>query len=330
MKIEKLVFGIFLIMLVLCLIYTSISCAQDVKRSGGFIFTSAAVGGGWYPISAGVSLVANKVLGEALITAVPGPGGVGNVMRVAKRDADIGISYSIFLSMAENGIEPYVEPVKDLRAVCGLTTNVFHFLLDPKIPGETVKEAIESNKPIKIAVAAPGDSANFTTDIILQELGYTWKDFAEVMTGGTGSRSDWWADRKCNAMAAMLQLPGSAIMQAIFSRSGKLLQVNEEVRESLVKKYGYLPIEIPENMYEGQKKPIYTVGIKCLIFAHKDVSEEVVYAITKAIAENNVYLSGVHSSFKDYIPEDMCKGLGIQLHPGAIRYCKEVGFKYDE
>jgi TRAP-type uncharacterized transport system substrate-binding protein len=55
------------------------------------------------------------------------------------------------------------------------------------------------------------------------------------------------------------------------------------------------------------------------------LDEDLVYKLVKALYENNDYLLKIHPSAAYTTPENAVKYSPIPLHPGTIRYLKEVG-----
>ena len=57
-----------------------------------------------------------------------------------------------------------------------------------------------------------------------------------------------------------------------------------------------------------------------------DVSDELVYAVTKAVFENLDTFKEQHPAFANLDPKKMLTdGISAPLHPGAIKYYKEAG-----
>ena len=77
------------------------------------------------------------------------------------------------------------------------------------------------------------------------------------------------------------------------------------------------------------KKDATTFGVKATVVTSANVSEELVYLVTKAVFENlegDYGFKDQHKAFQFLKKEDMVKdGLSAPLHPGAIKYYKEVG-----
>jgi len=58
-----------------------------------------------------------------------------------------------------------------------------------------------------------------------------------------------------------------------------------------------------------------------------DVSDELVYKITKAIVEHNDKLGASFGAFKNAKSATMAPANAMPYHPGALRYYKEAGIK---
>jgi hypothetical protein len=88
----------------------------------------------------------------------------------------------------------------------------------------------------------------------------------------------------------------------------------------------YAKAVIPAGTYTGQKKDVTTFGVKATVVTSVDVSAELVYLVTKAVFENFDDFRKQHPAFGPLEKKNMISdGLSAPLHPGAIKYYKEVG-----
>lgn len=63
-----------------------------------------------------------------------------------------------------------------------------------------------------------------------------------------------------------------------------------------------------------------------LIFAHKDVADDIAYAVAEAIHQNKEILASTFGVFNRFDPDQMGKTQGdLPYHPGAIDYFREAG-----
>ena len=56
-----------------------------------------------------------------------------------------------------------------------------------------------------------------------------------------------------------------------------------------------------------------------------DVDENHVYLLTKALYENLPFLQAIHKATNAMDVNNAMAGLPVPLHPGAMKYYKEVG-----
>jgi TRAP transporter TAXI family solute receptor len=84
-------------------------------------------------------------------------------------------------------------------------------------------------------------------------------------------------------------------------------------------------VKIPANTYKGQDKDVETAGVANYLVTHADVSDELVYQMTKLVFESQNELGAAHAVGKEIRLENAMAGVPIPLHPGAQRYFRERG-----
>ena len=65
-----------------------------------------------------------------------------------------------------------------------------------------------------------------------------------------------------------------------------------------------------------------------MMFTNADVPEETIYRLTKALFENKDASTAIYSVCEEYNLEkqkEQLGNIGIEIHPGALRYYREVG-----
>jgi TRAP transporter TAXI family solute receptor len=82
---------------------------------------------------------------------------------------------------------------------------------------------------------------------------------------------------------------------------------------------------IPKGTYKQQTADHKTVGVYNFSIAHKDVPDDLAYAVTKAVLENNAALVKGHAAGKETLTENWNRNTFLPFHPGAVRYYKEKG-----
>ena len=92
--------------------------------------------------------------------------------------------------------------------------------------------------------------------------------------------------------------------------------------------YQEVPAEVIEGAYEGRVEadgPAYFWTFPYQIMVRDEVDEETVYQLTKALWENIDRVNGASAGLSLLRTETALEGLSADLHPGAMRYYREVG-----
>ena len=82
---------------------------------------------------------------------------------------------------------------------------------------------------------------------------------------------------------------------------------------------------IPRGAYRQLREDQLTVGVFNFAIAHKDLPEDLVYEITRAVLEGQPALAKAHPAAKETLIENWNRNSAIPFHPGALRYYKEKG-----
>lgn len=75
----------------------------------------------------------------------------------------------------------------------------------------------------------------------------------------------------------------------------------------------------------GLIEPANIVEIPWMMFTHADAPEDLVYQVTRAVAENNAKLGEAFGAFKRAEVAKMAPQSTVEYHPGALKYYKEAG-----
>jgi TRAP transporter TAXI family solute receptor len=120
--------------------------------------------------------------------------------------------------------------------------------------------------------------------------------------------------------------PASAVMDLASARDIHLVPVDEKTMADLKKQNpGYNKLVIKAGTYPKQDKDVPVIGYSTHIVAACDLPEDVVYKITKAMAENVGDMAAVVKPIAGLTPKDMAVDIGVPFHKGATRYYKEKG-----
>lgn len=135
-----------------------------------------------------------------------------------------------------------------------------------------------------------------------------------------------WAAFKEGQTDAAIAAAGSAPvreMDAVISGGVKYLpltasdQLFKDLPKTRIEKVE--PGEAMNGIVEPTDLHVYEV----VLFANADVPEDVIYKVTKALAENEKELRASGPLWKTYRPQNIAMDHGLEYHPGAVKYYKE-------
>jgi TRAP transporter TAXI family solute receptor len=82
---------------------------------------------------------------------------------------------------------------------------------------------------------------------------------------------------------------------------------------------------IPAGTYKTLQENLSSVGLFNFAIAHKDLPDDLVYGIVKAVMENHARMVQAHPAAKETVPQNVAKNRFLPFHPGAVKYFRELG-----
>lgn len=86
---------------------------------------------------------------------------------------------------------------------------------------------------------------------------------------------------------------------------------------------------VPKGAYRQQTADQKTIGLYNFAIAHRDMTDDLAYAITRTALENAARLAKSHPAGRETIAANAGRNSFLAFHPGAVRYYKEKGVKLD-
>ncbi|WP_340151212.1 TAXI family TRAP transporter solute-binding subunit [uncultured Sneathiella sp.] len=315
-----------------------LSAGSTAQADNNITILGGPVGGGWYMIASGMAEIIQSTYPELVVRVVPG-GGLVNPPRVGTGDADFALSLSVNTEMAMKGGDPYEEAYEDIRSVAwGFNTTVYQVVAREEVPVNTFDEIISEKFAAKLATPGMQTMGGWTVKKLFNEYDVSIddvKDWGGAHYQGSHSRSgDLLRDGQANILMTLLPLPAPNILEVSNVRKLKFLPMSDELMGKMVEKYGYGRGEIPVDAYKGAiqiDKPIPALTIASGLIANANLSDEVVYKVTKALMDNADRVRKIHRSMVTFVPGEIAKAENrgnIGLHPGAQKYFEEAGINY--
>jgi uncharacterized protein len=187
-------------------------------------------------------------------------------------------------------------------------------------------KTIADLKGKKVSVGAPGSGTFANAEQILETHGMTMKDIDAKHLSFDESTAGI-QDGSIDVAFVTAGTPTGAVEGLGATEDVVILAIEADKAEELIAKYPYYAKdEVPSGVY-GLTDSVPTVAVLAMLVVREDLSEQLVYDITKAIFENTDKIG--HAKAKLIKAENALNGVGIEVHPGAQKYYDEKGISAD-
>lgn len=304
-------------LLVIALVALGVGCVPGAVKVT--IYTGGTAGT-YYPLGGAMAKIITDYAPGIEGTAVTSGASVTNARLIAEKEAEIVLLQNDIASYAYNGIEMFAEsPVENIRGMAVLYPELIQIIALKGI------NTVYDLKGKKVGIGAPGSGTAACALQILDAAGITRAntnlsdlDFKEV--------SSALKDKTIDAGIIVAGIPTAAVTDVATVREVMPVAVPDEIYEKIKTQYPfYVKVTIPAGTYKGLDKDVETVAVMAMLGVRADLSEEVIYEITKAIFEHTDILVATHKRAVDITLETALDGMSIPLHPGAEKYFKEQG-----
>ena len=327
-KINRLaVFALSLILITVLVIPTG--PVQAAKKTTSLVIATATTGGTYYPMGVGMASLWSIRLAKKhgiMVQAITSAGSGENVNMLRGKEVDLAILQGLFGKSVWNGLGAYKgKQLKTIRSVTMLWPNVEHFVL---IANKAKSGTPTDIKGLRFSIGRAGSGTERSGLTIMSALGMT-RDSVKGEYLGYFESAKAMKDKRLSGANIPAGPPVAAVTD-LFATPGlkvKILEFTDAQLETINRTTAYPGYRyiIKSGTYPGQKKDVRTIAQPNLLVIHEDVSDEVAYLLTKTLFDNPEFLKNVHKMGKFITKENALSGLPVPLHPGAMKYYKEVG-----
>ncbi len=288
---------------------------------------TGGVTGVYYPAGGAICLLVNKGRNDhGIRCSVESTGGsVSNLNKIRSGELDMGIAQSDWQFHSYMGTARFAEqgPFQELRSVFSLHPEPFTVVARVDA-GIRVFRDLEGKR---VNIGNPGSGQRATMEVVMKTLGWTHATFAEALELKSADQSAALCEGRIDAMVFTVGHPSASIKEATSSCDSVIVGLSDALVDKLVKdnKY-YRRAAIPGGMYRGNPKDARTFGVAATAVVSAGASADTIYTVVKSVFENFVVFKTLHPAFKGLRKKEMIrKALSAPLHPGAVRYYKQVG-----
>jgi TRAP transporter TAXI family solute receptor len=85
------------------------------------------------------------------------------------------------------------------------------------------------------------------------------------------------------------------------------------------------PSRVPAGTYPSLLRSYQTLGLFNFAIAHAQLPDDLVYHVVRAVFENQEEMMEANAAAAETIPANIERNSFLPLHPGAIRYYRQIG-----
>ncbi len=288
---------------------------------------TGGVTGVYYPTGGAISRMVNKKskIYNLKVTVESTAGSVFNINAVLNGDLEFGIAQSDRQYQAVNGMKEWKgKPQKKLRAVFSIYPESVTLIASD----ESGIYSLAEMKGKRIAIGNPGSGQLGNSRDALALVGLNEKKDIQAEYIKAVEAASALQDERIDAFFYTVGHPNGSIKEATAGRIKVHIVPIPDV-QTLIAKYPYyaksfIPMKFYPNATNKQAE-VPTFGVKATLITSSDISDEIVYAITKEVFDNLEAFKKIHPAYSVLTKKNMLEGLSAPLHPGAVKYYKEAG-----
>jgi len=283
---------------------------------------TGGTGGVYYPMGGGLAEVINRHIDGYSATAEVTGASVENMGLIATGDADLAIGLADTVYQAQSGTGRFEgQPLSMIRGIASLYANMVQIvtLADSGIT------SIADLKGKRVSIGAPGSGTEVNANAILGAVGISYDDMDEQRLN-FNETADALANGDIDAGFWSVGAPTSSILNLATTNSIVMIELSDdEIAAARAAEPLFAATSLPGGLYQGVDNAVNVLGVPNVLVASADMSDDLAYAITKAMFENIAELQAVHPAANQTTVEFTMDATPIPLHPGAIRYYEEIG-----
>jgi len=306
------------------------SAPNTVQAKTTFVtIGTGGITGVYYPTGGAIAKMLNKKRNIYHIRAtVESTGGsVFNINAVLSGDMDFGICQSDRQYQAWNGLAEWKDkgPQKNLRAVFSIHPESVTLVAADDANIKTIQDL----RGKRVNIGNPGSGQRQNSIDALANAGIDYKKDLIAESAKAAEAPGLLQDGRIDAFFYTVGHPSGAIKEATAGRR-KVHFVPITGLDRLLAKYPYYArAYIPIKFYPTatNKENVPTFGVKATFVTSAKEPNKIVYAITKEVFDNFDSFKKLHPAYSVLTKKNMLEGMTAPIHPGALKYFKEVGLK---
>jgi TRAP transporter TAXI family solute receptor len=298
-----------------------IGAVASVQAADNLVLATGGTAGTYYPFGGAMSKIWNSKIKDMNVTAQTSGASGENIRLINKKEVELALVQSDSIDQAWKGADPFKEPLKGMSVVATLYPEVVQVVVRADSPIKTFADL----KGKKVGVGAPGSATIDNFRQLLDVYGMKKEDVNGQFLSFSES-AEAFKDKHIDAFIVTAGIPNAGIMDVSTQNDIRILPIPADVAAKLTQKYPFLAVaKVSANAYKGITQEVPTVAVNAVLIAGNQLTEDMVYNLTKALFEYQADLASAHAKGKEVNLQYAVQGVSIPFHPGAVKYFKEKG-----
>lgn len=278
--------------------------------------------GVYYPLGVALSQLFRTAIPEANLSVQATAASAENLRLLEAERGELAFTLGDVLADAwEGNVDAgFTMPLRKIRAVATIYPNYIQIVASADSGVRTLADL----KGKRISVGAPGSGTELNARAIMKAAGLSYSDFSKVEYLSFSESVELIKNRQLDITLQSAGLGVASLRDLAASVRIVVIPIPADVVRNVGRPV-YQPAMIPAGTYDGQLEAVETASIRNVLVTHDNVSEDMIYRMTKTLFEHIDELAAAHAAASQIFREDAVSNLVVPLHPGAAAYYREVG-----
>ncbi len=300
----------------------SLGAQQKAGPRKDLSFGTSSTGSTFYIITVGMANLITKQMGVN-VTAEPVGGSDANVYAVKGKKIDLAMLNTHAVAAAYAGAEQFSKAGKVPLRVLIQGQESLRYIIARKSSGIETAADFKGKKVIGKRRAAV--DVEMVTNGLLKAYNLPKESVKILEAVETNEVLDAIKIGAVDAVVVQAGVRASNLMDLANSTDVIFLSVPDDKLQVMLKELGpaFHKGTVPAGTYKGQAEAVHVPALFVSVCVLADFSEDLAYAITKTLMENQPALKAVHAVGAQWTLKSTLSPPAAPYHPGAIKYFKE-------
>ena len=253
-------------------------------------------------------------------------GSIKNINDLRDAKANLALVQAGFQENAFKGTKTFskIGPFKKLRFVFSLYYESVALI----VRADSDIHTLDDVKGKIVDMGRKESASNYITQTVITAKNWSQKSFKSTLSLSDDQKPEALCYGKVDAIFIASGNPNSIIKNITSLCETSILNLDDQdIRKFVQNNKAFSMTTISGGLYLGSPKDINTFGEKATLVTTSDVSDSLIYEVTKLFFENLSNVKKIHRAFKPLNPMDMVEdGKIAPIHNGALIYYKEKGY----